>query len=142
WQVAVTLLCGSGRQPQILDEVEEEEAAVARMAGARALAAIEEKERGWPTTEQEAAGGRGEDVAGSEGRRQRPWSMGAAAAIFLKKETIGSGCHGGWQRLGVEDWCSRGAATRLGAGSERRKGWPAMVVGRRGIEVAGGGRGG
>ncbi|RWW51546.1 hypothetical protein BHE74_00042099, partial [Ensete ventricosum] len=36
WQVVVTLLCGSGLQPQISDGVEEEEVAAARMVGARA----------------------------------------------------------------------------------------------------------
>ncbi|RWW55453.1 hypothetical protein BHE74_00037907 [Ensete ventricosum] len=39
WQVAVTLLCGSGVQPQISDGVKEEEVVAARMAG-RGLAAM------------------------------------------------------------------------------------------------------
>ncbi|RWW69578.1 hypothetical protein BHE74_00022829 [Ensete ventricosum] len=34
----------------------------------------------------------------------------------------GSGRRGGWQRLGAEGRCSKGATVRLGAGSERRKG--------------------
>ncbi|RZS25507.1 hypothetical protein BHM03_00058712, partial [Ensete ventricosum] len=140
WQVVVTLLCGSGLQPQISDEVEEEEAAVARMVGARALAAIEEKERGWPTAEQKtgAVGERRRDLvrAAREGRE-----MAGMAGYGGREERN----RGGWRRkrqLRERVVVMCGCCGRKGGEEEQcGQGWPTACMGKmeRGWQQVGGG---
>ncbi|RWW16661.1 hypothetical protein GW17_00019443, partial [Ensete ventricosum] len=68
------------------------------------------------------------------GRRCKRKQQVAKVRTRLEARGEGSGCsffgggnegsdrRGGWQRLGAEGRCSKGATVRLGAGSERRKG--------------------
>ncbi|RRT48027.1 hypothetical protein B296_00031147 [Ensete ventricosum] len=87
-------------------------------ASVRALATIEEKERGWPVAEQvhQRRAWSWRQVVGKRHRRKQ-W----VAVVRTRLEARGEGSGRG--RQGLRLWlCSRGEATRLGAGSKRRKG--------------------
>ncbi|RRT44426.1 hypothetical protein B296_00029042 [Ensete ventricosum] len=138
--------CGSeGRWQRLPGSDEEEEIKVAAEEGLAVVEAARKRRRGQrgltrPATEgrkgrgggwRQLVGGRGEDAAGSEGRRQWLWSTMAvatattAATIFLEEET----------RATIIAAGGRGWEQKAGAVGERRRDLVRAV--REGREMAG-----